>query len=67
MRRFGTVGTSAIMPLMQQAMAQVDGVECAAIYSRDAARGRAFADSVGVAAVCTDLDTLLAREVIDAV
>ena len=67
MLRFGTVGTSAIMRLMQQAMAQVDGVECRAVYSRDLARGREFADSVGVAAVCTDYDTLLAREDIDAV
>ena len=67
MLRFGTVGTSAIMRLMQQAMAQVDGVECAAVYSRDLARGRAFADSVGVAAVCTDYHELLAREDIDAV
>lgn len=67
MLRFGTVGTSAIMRLMQQAMAQVDGVECAAVYSRDAARGREFADSVGVAAVYTDYDALLAREDIDAV
>lgn len=67
MLRFGTVGTSAIMRLMQRAMAQVDGVECRAVYSRDAERGRAFADSVGVAAVCTDYDALLAREDIDAV
>ena len=67
MLRFGSVGTSAIMRLMQQAMAQVDGVECAAVYSRDAARGREFADSVGVAAVYTDYDALLAREDIDAV
>ena len=67
MLRFGTVGTSAIMRLMQQAMAQVDGVECRAVYSRDLARGREFADSVGVPAVCTDYDTLLAREDIDAV
>lgn len=67
MLRFGTVGTSAIMRLMQQAMAQTDGVECRAVYSRDLSRGRAFADSVGVAAVCTDYDALLAREDIDAV
>lgn len=67
MLRFGTVGTSAIMRVMQQAMALTDGVECRAVYSRDAARGRAFADSVGVADVCTDFDALLAREDVDAV
>ena len=67
MLRFGTVGTSAIMHAAQQAMAQTDGVECRAVYSRDLSRGRAFADSVGVAAVCTDYDALLAREDIDAV
>ena len=67
MLRFGTVGTSAIMRVMQQAMALTDGVECRAVYSRDAARGRAFADSVGVETVCTDFDALLAREDVDAV
>lgn len=67
MLRFGTVGTSAIMRLMQQAMVQVDGVECRAVYSRDLARGREFADSVGVAAVCADYNKLLAQEDIDAV
>ncbi len=67
MLRFGTVGTSAIMRVMQQAMALTDGVECCAVYSRDAARGRAFADSVGVKTVCTDFDALLAREDVDAV
>ncbi|MDD6643819.1 MAG: Gfo/Idh/MocA family oxidoreductase [Firmicutes bacterium] len=67
MLRFGTVGTSAIMRLMQHAMAQVDGVECRAVYSRDFARGREFADSVGVAAVCADYNKLLAQEDIDAV
>ena len=67
MLRFGTVGTSAIMRVMQQAMALTDGVECRAVYSRDAARGRAFADSIGVADVCTDFDALLAREDVDAV
>lgn len=67
MLRFGTVGTSAIMHAAQQAMAQTDGVECRAVYSRDLSRGRAFADSVGVGAVCTDYDALLAREDIDAV
>lgn len=67
MLRFGTVGTSAIMRLMQQAMAQTDGVECRAVYSREAQRGRAFADSVGVASVCTDYGALLARDDIDAV
>ena len=60
MLRFGTVGTSAIMHAAQQAMAQTDGVECRAVYSRDLSRGRAFADSVGVAAVCSDYDALLA-------
>ena len=31
MLRFGTVGTSAIMRVMQQAMALTDGVECRAV------------------------------------
>ena len=67
MLRFGTVGTSSIACQMQQTITETDGVECRAVYSRDLSRGRAFADSVGVAAVCTDYEALLAREDIDAV
>lgn len=65
MLQIGTVGTSSIMRIIQQAIAQTQGLACRAVYSRDAARGRAFADSVGVAEVCTDFDAFLSRDDLD--
>lgn len=65
MLRIGTVGTSAIMRVIQDGIRQTEGLTGAAVYSRDAARARAFADSVGVPQAYASYDDLTAREGID--
>lgn len=62
-----SVGTSAIMSLMQQAVAAVPGVTCQVAYSRDEERGRAFAQSAGVPEHSADYSAVLERPDIDAV
>ncbi len=67
MIRLATIGTSTIAHDLVDAVGLVDGIEVVAVYSRDAAKGRAFADSIGVQAVFSDLAALLASPDIDAV
>ena len=67
MIRLATIGTSAIARSLIEAVGVADGISVAAVYSRDADRGRAFADSIGVTATYSDLDELLASRQIDAV
>lgn len=67
MIRLATVGTSSITRSLAQAVALVEGITVTASFSRDAARGRAFADAIGAATVHTDLDDLLASPDVDAV
>lgn len=63
----GSVGTSAIMKLMQQAIAATPGVTAQAAYSRDETRGREFAQAAGIPEHYTDYEAMLTREDIDAV
>lgn len=65
--RLATIGTSVITERFIDAVGQNDGIRVDVVYSRDAARGRAFADRVGVPDVSDDLDALLASGTIDAV
>lgn len=65
--RIGTVGTSNIMRIIQDAIKRTERMECAVVYSRDAERGRAFADEVGVPEFCTDYDAMVARDDIDVI
>ncbi|MFT3797788.1 Gfo/Idh/MocA family protein [Microbacterium sp.] len=67
MIRLATIGTSTITERFADAVTAVDGIRIDAVTSRDAARGRAFADRIGVARVSTDLDALLAGGDVDAV
>lgn len=67
MIRLATIGTSTITRNLVEAVGLVDGIEVAAVYSRDPERGREFADSIGVRQVFSDLGALLASEEIDAV
>ena len=57
--RIASVGTSAIMRVMQEAISLTDGAEAVLVYSRDEKRGREFADSVGVKRSTADFDELL--------
>ena len=66
MIRLATIGTSAITRSLVEAVGLVDGIAVTAVYSRDAVRGRAFADSVGVADAFSDFPTMLSAD-IDAV
>lgn len=65
--RIGSIGTSKIMRIMQEAIRMTEGVEAAVVYSRDEERGRAFAQEVGVKAWCSDFDEFLKREDVDMV
>lgn len=65
MLRIGSVGTSAIMQVIQQAMAMTDGMQCCVIYSRDAARAAAFAEKNGVKESCNDYSAMVRRDDLD--
>ena len=67
MIRLATIGTSTIARSLVDAIGLVDGISVVAAYSRDADRGREFADSVGVPRVICDLDELWADDGVDAV
>lgn len=60
-----SVGTSAIMRLMQQAIAATPGTASLAVYSRDEDRGREFARAAGIPEHYTDYETMLNWEGID--
>lgn len=63
----GSVGTSAIMKLMQQAIAAVPGTQARMVYSRDEERGRAFAAETGVPEHCSSYEAMLEREELDVI
>ncbi|MEE1086198.1 MAG: Gfo/Idh/MocA family oxidoreductase [Schaedlerella sp.] len=63
--RIGSVGTSSIMKLIQEAIALTDGLETKVIYSRDAERGRKFAEEVGVPESCSDYSNMVKRDDLD--
>ncbi len=65
--RLATIGTSTITERFIDAVRQNDGIRVDVVFSRDLARGRAFADKTGIAEVSDDLDELLASGRIDAV
>lgn len=67
MLHIGTVGTSAIMRVIQEAVRQTEGMQCEVVYSRTPETGRRFADSVGVAEVCCDFDALVRRPELDVI
>ena len=63
----GTVGTSSVMDVMQDAMRQTDGVRCSVIYSRNAERAKEYALKNDVPAWCCDYEEFVKRDDIDAV
>lgn len=65
--RVGTVGTSNIMRIIQDAFKKTERMECEVVYSRDPERGRAFADEVGVTEFCSDYDAMVSRDDLDVV
>ena len=67
MIRLATIGTSTITRHLIEAVDMAAGISVTAVYSRGPSRGRAFADSVGVADAFSDLAALLASPDVDAV
>ena len=67
MIRLATIGTSTITERFADAVARTDGIRIDVAFSRDADRGRAFADRIGVPGTSVDLDALLRSGDIDAV
>jgi len=65
--RLATIGTSTITRTFLDAAAAVPEVHITLAYSRDRDRAARFAHEVGIAAVETDLDALLAAGDVDAV
>ena len=61
------IGTGAITKSMLAEFQRCDAFHCAAIYSRQEATGRAFAQEFGLEKVYTDLDEMLADPAIDIV
>lgn len=63
----GSVGTSSIMELIQEAIRLTPGISCKMIYSRSKERGEEFAQLVGVEEVCNHYEIMLERSDIDIV
>ena len=61
------IGTSMITTRFIDAVRMADGVTVTTIFSRDPARAAAFAQEVGVGATSSDIDALLASDIVDAV
>lgn len=67
MIRVATIGTSSITERFAGAVARADGIRVEVVFSRDAARGAAFAERIGAPRSSDDLDALLRSGEIDAV
>lgn len=67
MLKIGTVGTSAICAQMLDAIALVEGVECAAVSSRTLEKAQQFAQTHQIARSFSSLDELLASDIINTV
>lgn len=67
MLRIGSVGTSAIMQMIQEAIALTDGMVGQVIYSRDPERAKAFAGQVGVPEYCADYEAMIRRPDLDVI
>ena len=67
MIRFGIIGRNFITEWMLKAMAVVDGIQPAVIYSRDPEAAKEFAAAHGIPGSCGSLEELAANPDIDAV
>ena len=65
--RIGTVGSSAVMDVMQDAIRHTYGTECSVVYSRTEERAKEYAAKNSVAAWCCDYDEFVQRKDIDVV
>lgn len=67
MLKIGSVGTSAIMRLIQQAIAQTSGMMTQVVYSRQLQRAEAFAKEIGAPEFCDDYSAMVKRDDIDVI
>ena len=65
--RIGIIGTSFVSDWICDASAQTDSCDICAVYSRDEARGGAYASKQGIAACYCDEEAFLSSPEIDAV
>ena len=65
--RFATIGTSGICERFLEALAEAEGVEYVAAYSRDLERARAFGEPRGARLFFDDLGELASCDEVDAV
>ena len=65
--RLGTIGSGFIVHNILDGVAKVDGIRCAAVYSRTKEKGQMLADKYGVEKVYTDMDSFLADDEINCV
>ena len=65
--RFATIGTSGICEQFCEALAEAEGAELVASYSRDLARAREFGERFGATEFFDDLAALAASDAVDAV
>lgn len=65
--KYGTVGTSIITDNFIQSAKLVEGLELAAVYSRNLGKGREFSGKYGIDTVFTDLEQMASSNAIDAV
>jgi predicted dehydrogenase len=61
----GAIGTSFIMDSILAAIADTEGIECKAIYSRSREKGQALAGKFDIEKVYTELDDMLADDEIN--
>lgn len=65
--RLGTIGSGFIVHNILDAVKQVEGIRCVAVYSRTEERGNELAAKYGVGKVYMDMDQFLADEEINCV
>ncbi|MBR2045432.1 MAG: Gfo/Idh/MocA family oxidoreductase [Agathobacter sp.] len=65
--RLGTIGSGFIVHNILDAVEQVEGIRCVAVYSRTEEKGKALADKYQVEKIYTDMRTFLADENINCV
>ena len=67
MLRYGTVGTSWITEAFIEGTRLIDGMELSAVFSRDAAKGVAFAEKNNAQTVFRDIRVMATSPLLDAV
>ena len=65
MIKVATIGSGFIVDWFLDAVAQKDGIECVAMYTRNKEHAQPLADKYHIETICTDLDEMLKQPEID--